>query len=68
MAQFYPSRINGIHITMPIADDSNLQALFYLSLSGFLPNLFYSPEEIKFNVSNRYSIRSRISVILKEMG
>ena len=53
---------------MPIADDSNLQALFYLSLSGFLPNLLYSPEEIKFNVSNRYSIRSRISVILKEMG
>lgn len=68
LAQFYPERVNGIHITMPIADDSNLKALFYLSLSGLFPNLLYSEEEIKFNVPHRYSLKSRIGVVLKDLG
>jgi len=68
LSQFYPSRINGIHISMPIADDTNILAIFYNSLSVLFPSLVYSEEEIKSNITHRYSFISKIGVILREAG
>ena len=68
LAQFYPSRVNGIHITMPVADETDLLSIFYSISSYIFPNLLYSAEEISLNVPQRYSLVSRISVVLREMG
>ena len=69
MAQLFPQTVSGIHLTMPIADEtSDILGLLYTSISLVMPSVLYSPNEIRLNLPQRFSIKSRFGVILREMG
>jgi pimeloyl-ACP methyl ester carboxylesterase len=69
LAQFYPDRVKGIHLTMSGPPPKNdLTNIFYQLTGVFFPGLIYTPEELKHNVPDRASIKSLIMTILKEMG
>jgi microsomal epoxide hydrolase len=69
LAQLYPSRISGIHLSMPISSETlDLSHTLYSLVSPIFPRLLYTQYEIDMNLTSRYNLKSRIRTILRELG
>ncbi len=67
LAQIYPERVKGIHLTMPIINHDKISA-FHTIKNSIFSTLFLSRKEIKANFSKRGSIFNFIKLAFKEAG
>lgn len=71
LAQLFPGRVVGIHVTMPAVlghEFSNLGSLFHYLIGGFVPSLYYTEREIALGMPAKYSVSSLLGVLFNEFG
>ena len=69
LAQLYPNRVRGLHLTMPISAKGNdLEMVTYLTVGHFMPSLVFTPAELANNFTQKSTIWNKLRVILAEAG
>lgn len=69
IGQFFPTRVRGIHLTIPIGSDTADPISVIYSLVGpMFPSWFFTKEELDSGLYQRYSLASRVKVLLKDAG
>lgn len=69
LGQLFPSRVNGIHFTMPIGPERDSIITGIYSLIGpLVPSLFYTKEELDSGLYHRYTLANQAKMILKDTG
>lgn len=70
LAQLFPNRIRGIHITLPsfAPEFSSLYNLGSYVLGQLIPSTFYTKPEIENNFPQKYSLSNRLSKIWYGFG
>ena len=69
LAQLYPQRVKGIHLSMPVIHNfSNIYTFFSFLMSSVFPSFVLSPQEIGKNFYMRNSLVNYIKTIWLEGG
>lgn len=69
MAQLFPDRVDGIHLTFPVAFETNsLFDLGYYLIGYLFPFLFYTQQEIELKFPERHWYPTRIWNMWAEFG
>lgn len=69
LAQLFPSRVKGIHLSMPVNNDNlNPKRILYTISSFISPSILFTPKEIEMNLTSRSTLKNMFKVILKDMG
>jgi pimeloyl-ACP methyl ester carboxylesterase len=69
LAQLFPNRVKGIHLTMSVLPDQvDIIATFYSILGPLFPSYFYSPDELEHGFDKDYTLANRALVFIKDLG